>query len=54
MGFGPREVDAMSMWEFCAILDAWNEAHSDKKAVAPLSEAEMHELSRIMEGDDGD
>jgi hypothetical protein len=53
MGFGPREVDALSMWEFTAIVDAWNEAHSDKKTSTPLSEAEMNELSRMMEQDDG-
>lgn len=27
MGFSPREVDAMSLWQFIACVDGWNAAH---------------------------
>lgn len=32
MGFTPREVDAMSAWEFAACADGYAEAHGGKKA----------------------
>ena len=31
MGFSPRQVDEMSLWEFVACADGYAEAHGGKK-----------------------
>lgn len=43
MGLTPRDVDAMSLWEFMAVCDAFNAAHGGKAADA-LSPDEADEL----------
>ena len=51
MGFSPAQIDAMSIWEFDAVLDGYIEANTgeDSKKVN-LSEEEKEEMyNAIME-----
>lgn len=51
MGFSPAQIDAMSIWEFVAVLDGYIEANTveDSKKVN-LSEEEKEEMyNAIME-----
>lgn len=41
MGFSPREVDSMSLWEFSACVDGYNIANGGEEEVEPPSE-EQH------------
>jgi hypothetical protein len=38
MGFSPREVDAMSLWEFHAAADGYLRANGAAKAAAPSAD----------------
>ena len=42
MGLSPREIDNLSLWEFSAIIDAFNEAHGGSKGA---SDAELAAIS---------
>lgn len=44
MGFSPRDVDDMSLWQFFACLDGWNAAHGGEKKA--MSDAEFEAASR--------
>jgi hypothetical protein len=45
MGFGPREVDAMSLWEFRAASAGWEKAHSSGDNPPPaMSDDRLKEL----------
>ena len=44
MGFSPREVDAMSMWQFQAALEGYLKANTAEDAGA-LSDAEKNDLA---------
>lgn len=46
MGFSPREVDAMSLWQFQAAIAGWIEAHGGESG---LSVAEFRELSDMID-----
>ena len=45
MGFWPREVDEMTLWEFDCCLAGWHEAHSsDDTATPPMPDERLAEL----------
>jgi hypothetical protein len=47
MGFSPREVDAMTQWEFTACMSAWNKANKpaeEEGAAPPMSDDRLAEL----------
>lgn len=45
MGFTPREVDDMSLWEFVACCDGWRDAHSTGEEMPdPPSPDEFHDM----------
>mgnify|MGYP005994845155 CR=1 FL=1 len=45
MGFTPREVDAMSLWEFMACCDGFRSANGGSKGPSgDLSEDELREM----------
>lgn len=35
MGFCPRQVDAMTLWEFTACMDGWKAANQIDEQTAP-------------------
>ena len=45
MGFSPREVDAMSLWQFFACQDGWNAAHGGEQN-KEMTDAEFDAASR--------
>lgn len=48
MGFPPREVDSMSLWQFFACLDGWNAAHGGDQN-KEMSDAEFQAASRAFD-----
>ncbi len=54
MGFSPREVYAMSLWEFTACCDGYAAAHGGgESAGAGLSDSEFDELSALLDAATG-
>lgn len=54
MGFTPREVDQMSLWEFAACVAGFAEFHGGKKRQGrAMTEAQMKQAG-IVGCDDGD
>lgn len=50
MGFSPQQVGAMSLYQYAAVVDGWNEAHgSDAAGQAPS--AEEFAMAKLMHGD---
>jgi hypothetical protein len=50
MGFSPQQVGGMSLHQYAAVVDGWNDAHSgDDVAQAPS--AEEFALAKQMHGD---
>lgn len=43
MGFTPRDVDAMSLWEFVACADGWRKAQPGYEDKPPPPTEEEHE-----------
>lgn len=41
MGLSPRDIDAMTAWEFTACSDAWVRAHGGKKKGAGMSDDDL-------------
>lgn len=46
MGFSPRQVDEMTLWELHTCVEAWNAAHDPDAAPPPMSDARFDELMR--------
>jgi hypothetical protein len=44
MGFAPRQVDQMSIWEISVIFDAYAQAHGAKRRGRSMSDERMAEL----------
>jgi hypothetical protein len=44
MGFSPRQVDEMSLWEFAACTDGFNRAHGGDEKPEPPTEAEFYDM----------
>lgn len=50
MGLSPQQVDAMSLYQYAAVVDGWNAAHGgDGAGQAPS--AEEFALAKRMHGD---
>ncbi len=48
MGFGPREVDAMSLWEFTAAADGFARANgAEQTAEAPSYDEHLAMVERL-------
>lgn len=48
MGFTPREVDAMSLWEFTAAMDGYARANgAGESAQAPSYEEHLEMVNRL-------
>lgn len=45
MGFTPRQVDEMSLWELSACIDGWNEAHGGEAKTDGMSVERLRELN---------
>lgn len=50
MGFSPQQVGAMSIHQYAAVVDGWNEAHGSEGAGSAPS-AEEFALAKHMHGD---
>lgn len=48
MGFAPREIDCMSMWEFAACIDGYNRAHGGNKPSPPTAEEHDEYVARTL------
>jgi hypothetical protein len=48
MGLSPRDIGAMSLWEFACVADAWRAAHGGEDAA--LSDGEVASLSALIDG----
>jgi hypothetical protein len=47
MGFSPRQVDEMSLWEFQAVMDGWGRSQGvETKAAPPSPEEHRARLER--------
>lgn len=45
MGFTPRQVDEMSLWELAACIEGWNRANGgDDDPPEPPSAAEFYDM----------
>lgn len=53
MGFPPREVKLMTMWEYMACVRGWNRAQGADTA-PPISDAEYDALCRLGDMWNGD
>lgn len=55
MGFPPREIKAMTLWEYMACVSGWNRANSSGHAHQgdPISDEEYDRVCKIMDGIDG-
>ncbi|MDX0230242.1 hypothetical protein GOC14_06735 [Sinorhizobium meliloti] len=49
MGFSPRDVDQMSIWEFMAAVDAWHKANSVETDSGNLSNRDADEIWEWMQ-----
>lgn len=38
MGLAPEQVDRMTLWQFTAVQDVWQEAHGRRSAGGPAIE----------------
>lgn len=48
MGFTPRDVDAMSLWEFSAALDGYSKANgAEQEAEAPTYDEHLAMVERL-------
>lgn len=47
MGFCPRQVDAMTLWEFMACVDGWKAANQTDEQAAPAMDDETASLLGI-------
>ena len=47
MGFSPREVDAMSVWEFMACCEAFRASKGGKPASREVSDDELREMGIV-------
>lgn len=51
MGFTPQQVNAMSPWEYAAVVDGYVEAHADPKDRAQMmSDEEFALAEKMLEG----
>lgn len=48
MGFTPAQVDQMSVWEFGALVQGYNRAHSENKPEPPSEDEFDQAVSRMM------
>ena len=46
MGFPPREVKLMTMWEYMACIKGWNRANGSAKG-EPMSDEDYDALCRL-------
>jgi hypothetical protein len=50
MGFSPHQVGTMSLYQYAAVVEGWNQAHGgDGAAQAPS--AEEFAMAKLMHGD---
>ena len=47
MGLRPREVDALSLWEYSALFTHWQRAHDPKKQGAGIDEDDMQAFEQL-------
>lgn len=55
MGFPPREIKAMTLWEYMACVKGWNRAQGGGHAHEgdPISDEEYDRVCKLMDGIDG-
>lgn len=44
MGFSPQQVQAMTIQEYCTIVEGYSEAHGGKKRTVAMSDDELASL----------
>lgn len=44
MGFTPRDVDDMTLWELSAAVDGWNRANGAQDSLEPPTEEEFEDM----------
>lgn len=54
MGFPPREVKRMTMWEYMACVQGWNRAQGSGATSTPMSEDDYEALCRLGDMWNGD
>lgn len=47
MGFPPREVKLMTMWEYMACVKGWNRVNGGGDAGTPMSDEDYDALCRL-------
>jgi hypothetical protein len=44
MGYSPRDIDDMTLWEFDCCLAGYRKAHSSEDTTPPMSDERLAEL----------